>query len=75
MDMYVLESEVKVLILDHEIYEDWVRIQEWESHEIQDEDEEFVNSLDPESTRGQESPCSCDKNKDVFVRFILTFRW
>ena len=38
-----------------------------ESREIQDEGEEFFNSLDPESWE--------DKNKDAFGSFILTFRW
>jgi hypothetical protein len=59
MDMYDLAQEV--LALEHEIYEDWVRMQELESHEIQDEGEEFFNSLDPESWE--------DKNKDVFGIF------
>ena len=45
----------------------WVRMQELESREIQDEGEEFFNSLDPQSWE--------DKNKDAFGSFILTFRW
>ncbi len=65
MDMDVLEQEV--LPVDHEICEDWVRMEELESYEIQDEGDEFFNSLDPESWE--------DKNKDVFDNFILTFRW
>jgi hypothetical protein len=47
MDMHALEQEV--LALEHEICEDWVRMQDLESREIQDEGEEFFNSLDPES--------------------------
>ena len=65
MDMHALEQEV--LALEHEICEDWVRMQDLESREIQDEGEEFFNSLDPESWE--------DKNKDAFGSFILTFRW
>ncbi len=45
--MHALEQDE--LVLEHEIREDWVRIQELESREIQDEGEEFFNSLDPES--------------------------
>ena len=56
-----------MLALEHEICEDWVRMQELESREIQDEGEEFFNSIDPDSWK--------DKNKDVFVNFVLTFRW
>ena len=65
MDIHALEQEV--LALEHEICEDWVRMQELESREIQDEGEEFFNSLDPESWE--------DKTKDAFCSFILTFRW
>ncbi len=65
MDMHALEQEV--LALEHEICEDWVTMQELESREIQDECEEFFNSLDPESWE--------DKNKDAFGSFILKFRW
>ena len=65
MDMHALEQEV--LAVEHEICEDWVRMQELESREIQDEGEEFFNSLDPKSWE--------DKNKDAFGSFILTFRW
>ena len=65
MDMHALEQEV--LALEHEICEDWVRMQELNSCEIQDEGEEFFNSLDPESWE--------DKDKDAFGSFILTFRW
>ena len=65
MDMHTLEQEV--LALEHEIREDWVRMQELESREIQDEGEEFFNSLDPESWE--------DRNKDVFDTFIVAFRW
>jgi hypothetical protein len=42
-------------------------MQELESREIQNEGEEFFNSLDTESCE--------DKNKDAFGSFILTFRW
>ena len=63
--MHALDQEV--LALEHEICEDWVRRQELQSREIQDETEEFFNSLDPESWE--------DKNKDDFGSFILTFRW
>jgi len=63
--MHALEQEV--FALEHEICEDWVRRQELQSREIQDETEDFFNSLDPESWE--------DKNKDSFDRFILTFRW
>jgi hypothetical protein len=65
MDIHALQEEV--LALEHEICEDWVRMQELESREIQDEGEEFFNSLDPESWE--------DKNKNDFDSFILTFRW
>jgi hypothetical protein len=65
MDMHALEQEV--LALEHEICEEWVRMQELEAREIQDEGEEFFNSLDPESCE--------DKNEDSFGSFILTFRW
>ncbi len=41
-------------------------MQELESREIQDEGEDFFNSLDPESWE--------DKNKNAFGSFILTFR-
>ena len=47
MDMHALEQEV--LAVEHEICEDWVRMQELESREIQDEGEKFFNSFDPES--------------------------
>ena len=63
--MHALEQEV--LALEHEICEAWVRMQELESREIQDEGEEFFNSLDPESWE--------DKNKDAIGSFILMFRW
>ena len=56
MDMHALEQDE--LALEHEIREDWVRIQELESREIQDEGEEFFNSLDPESWE--------DKNETPF---------
>ena len=56
-----------MLAVEHEFCEDWVRMQELESREIQDEGEEFSNSLDPESWE--------DKDKDAFGSFILTFRW
>ena len=65
MDMHALEQEV--LALEHEICREWVRMQELEAREIQDEGEEFFNSLDPESWE--------DKNEDAFGSFILTFRW
>jgi len=65
MDMHALEQEV--LALEHEICEEWVRMQELESREIQDEGEEFFSSLDPESWE--------DKNKEAFDSFILTFLW
>ena len=65
MDIHDLEEEV--LALEHEICEDWVRMQDLESREIQDEGEEFFNSLDPESWE--------DKIKYAFGSFILTFRW
>jgi hypothetical protein len=61
MDMHALEQDE--LVLEHEIREDWVRIQELESREIQDEGEEFFNSLDPESWE--------DKNETPFL-FRLT---
>ena len=75
MDMHALEREevaldheIRVewatpLALDHEIREEWARIQELESREIQDEGEEFFNSLDPESWE--------DKNETPFL-FKLT---
>ena len=65
MDMHAQEQEewVRILALEHEIREEWVRIQELESREIQDEGEEFFNSLDPESWE--------DKNETPFL-FKLT---
>jgi hypothetical protein len=70
MDMHALEQEEVALVheirvewanplaLDHEIREEWARIQELESREIQDEGEEFFNSLDPESWEDKnETPC------------------
>jgi hypothetical protein len=65
-DHYNMEEQ-EVRALEHEIREDWVRMQELESREIQDEGEEFFSSLDPESWE--------DKNKEAFVSFILTFLW
>jgi cold shock CspA family protein len=59
--MHALEQED--LALEHEIREEWARIQELESREIQDEGEEFFNSLDPESWE--------DKNETPFL-FRLT---
>jgi len=59
--MHALEQED--LALEHEIREEWARIQELESREIQDEGEEFFNSLDPESWE--------DKNETPFL-FKLT---
>ena len=74
MDMHALEHEV--LALEHEICEDWVRIQELESREIQDEGEEFFNSLYPESWEDRRFPLKTfNQDKDVFASFILTFRW
>jgi hypothetical protein len=65
MDMHAQEQEewVRILALEHEIREEWARIQELESREIQDEGEEFFNSLDPESWE--------DKNETPFL-FKLT---
>jgi cold shock CspA family protein len=59
--MHALEQED--LALEHEIREEWARVQELESREIQDEGEEFFNSLDPESWE--------DKNETPFL-FKLT---
>ena len=74
MDMHALEHEV--LALEHEICEDWVRMQELESREIQDEGEEFFNSIDPESWEDRWFPLKTfNQNKDAFGSFILTFRW
>ena len=65
MDMHAQEQEewARILALEHEIREEWARIQELESREIQDEGEEFFNSLDPESWE--------DKNETPFF-FKLT---
>jgi cold shock CspA family protein len=65
MDMHAQEQEewARILALEHEIREEWARIQELESREIQDEGEEFFNSLDPESWE--------DKNETPFL-FRLT---
>ena len=59
--MHALEQEewVKILALEHEIREEWARIQELESREIQDEGEEFFNSLDPESWEDKNEPPFC----------------
>jgi serine/threonine protein kinase len=59
-EIMVLDDE---LALEHEMREDWVRRQELESREIQDEGEEFFNSLDSESWE--------DKNKAAFVADAL----
>ena len=79
-------KEQEVLALEHEIrgwirfteiwLEVWVRMQELESREIQDEGEEFFNSLDPESWEDRRFPLKTfNQNKDAFGSFILTFRW
>ena len=49
-----------MLTLEQEMREDWVRTQELESRDIQDEGENFFNSLDPESWE--------DKNKAGYTR-------
>jgi len=42
-------EDQEVLTLEQEMREDWVKTQELQSRDIQDEGEEFFNSLAPES--------------------------